>query len=294
MQIHMIRAFLQPCADGSVSKSSENLNISQQGLSRQLLAMERELGIQLFVRSSQGLTLTADGELVRPHFEEICRQYDAANSALRIHHRQEIIRLGFTYSSTYATGLNFVLTYQTIHPGVAIQISSLTHNNCEQQLLRGELDAALITCPGQTEAFNRILVFESRGCAVVNRNHRLAGKKSIHLEELIGETVFMPNEQYRMRQLFDTQYQHLESRFKSIFSSGEHTEYIKLLSETEGVALTFEFLCGNLGPQLVCIPVAEDFPARIYFCTNKKIPASRQLRNFMQYVQRTLGVGHEA
>ena len=45
MQIHMIRAFLQLCADGSVSKSSENLNISQQGLSCQLLAMKRELGI---------------------------------------------------------------------------------------------------------------------------------------------------------------------------------------------------------------------------------------------------------
>ncbi len=291
MQLHTIHRFLQLCADKNILRSSEKLNISQQGLSRQIHAMEAELGVQLFVRNSRGVALTTEGELLLPYFEEIWRQYDCACTVLRSRRGKELMHLGFTFSSTYATGLNFVLNYQIQHLDSSIQISSLSNDDCEQQLLDGTLDAALITYPEHADQFETILVFESPACAVVNRGHRLADRRSISLDELADETIFVPNGQYRMRQLFDACFQQQQSRFKSIFSSGEHTEYIKLPIDVPGVALTFDFLCNSLPPELVKIPMAEDFPDRIYFCINKNRPSGRQLREFTQYVRATLGIG---
>lgn len=293
MQLHTIHRFLQLCEDKNMLRCSERLNISQQGLSRHIRAMEDELGVSLFARNSRGVSLTPEGEMVLPYFEEIWRQYDCACAALRSRNESQPMHLGFTFSSTYATGLNFVLNYQTLHPEASIQISSMSNDSCEQRLLEGTLDAALITYPEHADQFETVLVFESPVCAVLNRGHHLAGRSSVNLDDLAGETIFMPNGQYRMRQLFDACFQHMHSRFKNVFSSGEHTEYIKLPISVPGVALTFDFLCGNLPPELVRIPMEEDFPNRIYFCVNKNRPSGRQLRDFTQYVQATLGIAED-
>ena len=67
MQIDAIRAFVLLCEDLNITRVSEKIHISQQGLSRQLKALEKELGTTLFFRSSKSLTLTESGQLLLPH-----------------------------------------------------------------------------------------------------------------------------------------------------------------------------------------------------------------------------------
>ena len=56
-----VRAFLIAAEEGSLSRAAESLGMSQPTLGRQVTAIEEELGIALFERSSRGLVLTADG-----------------------------------------------------------------------------------------------------------------------------------------------------------------------------------------------------------------------------------------
>lgn len=290
MQIHMLQAFLALCSEGSISKACEKLNISQQGLSRQLHAMEQELGVSLFIRGSRGLTITEEGALLLPYFKDICHQYEAACTTLASRHAPKTIRLGFTTASAYATGLSFILNYQDRFPETVLQITTLPNNECEQQLLNGNLDAALITEPVHADSFQHILILESPACAVVNQNHPFAKRDGIWIRDLEGEIVYGASERYRMRQLVESQYKDMIPKVKKLFSADQHLEYIKLPLEGPGVALTFYFLCDNLDPRLVCVPILDNIPTRIYFCTNKNRPASPQLQSFTRYVQENMEV----
>ena len=291
MQIHMLQAFLTLCKEGSISNACEKLNISQQGLSRQLHAMEHELGVPLFIRSSKGLTLTEEGTLLEPYFRDICQQYEAACTALNARHTPKTIRLGFTTASAYATGLSFILNYQDRFPETVLQITTLANDECEQQLLNGKLDAALITEPVHADSFHNILILESPACAVVNQNHPFAKREGIWIRDLEGEIVYGASERYRMRQLVESQYKDMIPKVKKLFSADQHLEYIKLPLEGPGVALTFYFLCDNLDPRLVCVPILDNIPTRIYFCTNKNRTASPQLQSFAKYIQENMEVG---
>ena len=288
MQIESIQAFLQVCKDGAISKSCEKMNISQQGLSRQLQAMEKELGVTLLHRSRQGIRLTVEGNLLRPYFEEIERQYTASMQMLRWRQNQNVIRLGFSVSAAHAVGSNFVIQYQTLHPEMLVQISSVTNDDCEKQLLSGELDAALLVRPSKLEELDAVLIFESPSCAVVSRNHPLATRSTISLQDLVGETVFIPNRQYRMRQLFEQIYTDVLPKFKRILSSAEYMDYLTLPAQSPGVALGFDVFCQNLGEDLIVIPTEEKLPIRIYFCTNPSHVHTKQLEDFSTYVKETL------
>lgn len=62
--------------EGSVKKAAEKLYISQPNLSKMIIALEDEIGIQLFNRTSKGMTSTFDGEVLFRYAEDIKRQTD--------------------------------------------------------------------------------------------------------------------------------------------------------------------------------------------------------------------------
>lgn len=288
MQIETIQAFLQVCRDGAISKSCEKMNISQQGLSRQLLTMEKELGATLLQRSRRGIQLTAEGRLLLPYFEEIDRQYTASLQVLRWRQKQDVVRLGFSASAAHAVDSNFVIQYQALHPEIMVQISTVTNDDCEKQLLDGALDAALLVSPQRLDSLDAVLVSESPSCAVVSKSHPLARRTSISLHDLEGETIFVPNHQFRMRQLFDEVYQEVLPKFRRILTSAEYMDYLKLPAQNAGVALGFDVFCQKLGPDLIVIPMEENFPMRIYFCQNPTHTHTKQTGDFIRYVRDTL------
>src|SRR3954470_4364220 len=62
MDLRRLRTFVTVAEQGSVSKASLHLHISQPGLSRQIQELQQELGLRLFERIGRRLVLTAEGE----------------------------------------------------------------------------------------------------------------------------------------------------------------------------------------------------------------------------------------
>ena len=65
MELRVLRYFLMVAKEQSFTKAAEKLNITQPTLSRQLAALEEELGAKLFNRSGHSVTLTDEGVLLK-------------------------------------------------------------------------------------------------------------------------------------------------------------------------------------------------------------------------------------
>ena len=90
MEIRKLECFLKVCETGSISGASEQLYISQQGISRIISSLEKELGTVLFIRSRQGVSLTADGLILKKYASSICRSSNALFRELASPHEQQI------------------------------------------------------------------------------------------------------------------------------------------------------------------------------------------------------------
>ena len=71
MDIRVLKYFLAVAREQSFSVAAERLYLSQPTLSRQIKELEDELGTQLLIRSSKGVTLTEEGMILRARTEEI-------------------------------------------------------------------------------------------------------------------------------------------------------------------------------------------------------------------------------
>ena len=67
LQIHY---FLHLCRTGSISETARQLFVAQPAVSKQIAALERELGFALFHRTNRGVSLTPGGELLWKFFSE--------------------------------------------------------------------------------------------------------------------------------------------------------------------------------------------------------------------------------
>ena len=71
MELRVLNYFLAIAREESFTKAAQQLHITQPTLSRQLAALEEELGVNLFARSGRNITLTEEGILFKRRALEI-------------------------------------------------------------------------------------------------------------------------------------------------------------------------------------------------------------------------------
>ena len=145
----MLKYFLLVAREENITKAANLLHLTQPTLSRQLMQLEEELGVQLFRRSKHRIILTEEGMLLRRRAEEIVALADKTKDDLQ--HREEqlegtiAVGSGELQSSSFLTKL--LTAFQEKNPLVRFTIYSGNSDNIKERIERGLLDVGLLQEP---------------------------------------------------------------------------------------------------------------------------------------------------
>lgn len=188
MELRHLRYFLAVAEEGNVTRAAERLHISQPPLSQQLKDLERDLGVTLFHRSPQGVTLTAAGAAFQAQARHILLAAEQArNAAMRAANGQTgTLRVGFTSSAAFNPVVAGTLReFRRQWPDVQVLLEETNTSRLTEGLLHHKLDAAFLRPASSVLPELQVLRFkDERMKVVLPTSHPLARLPRIELRRL--------------------------------------------------------------------------------------------------------------
>ena len=188
-------ALLKIIEMGSFTKAAELLGYTQPALSQMIASLERELSVKLLYRSRYGIRLTPEGERLYPSIQNSVLQYEAMRrTADEIRGLNSgVVRIG-TVSSVSCHWLpGIIRAFWKEHPNIQIVLHQGDYTSIPEWVRTGAVDFGFVN-PNAVKGMETAVIKSGEFRAVLPKNHPLAGKKSLALEDLAEEPFLLLEE----------------------------------------------------------------------------------------------------
>ena len=288
MDIRVLRYFLTVAKEQSFTKGAEQLHITQPTLSRQLAALEKELGTPLFIRSGRTITLTDEGILLKRRALEIINLEERTIDEIR--GTEELIdgtvNIGCGEFAAVETLAQICKTYKEKYPMVQIALHTATADTTYEMMSKGLLDIGLFLEPVNTEEMDYIRIMESDHWVVGMRpDDPLAAKTYIEKKDLLDKPLILPERhgvQSELANWFGDSFDQLEiaATYNLIVNAAFMVE------QGLGVALCFDL--GAVFENLRFVPLTPRMETGSVLVWKKNQTLSAANALFIQHIRNTI------
>jgi len=200
MELRHLRYVVAVAEEGHITRAAETLGIQQPPLSRQIKAIEREIGVQIFRRKPRGLELTDAGRTFVNGARSVFASLDSTIDVTRRTARGEQGRISL--GSTNAAVLNplvasIVRKFGHAWPLVSMTLVEDSSNNLIEQIRNNQIDVAFVRAPlVDPEQLALELLQDEPQVVALSAGHALArgrvnSASALSLNDLAGETFLV-------------------------------------------------------------------------------------------------------
>jgi DNA-binding transcriptional LysR family regulator len=193
VETRLLEVFRAVARHGSITTAARELRFTQSAVSRQIAALEAEVGARVFDRLPRGVALTEEGRALLPHAEAMLDRLSAARrdlDALRGLGGGRL-RVGAFPTAVAALVPRALASFRTSHPDVALSLVEGLTPVLLDRLAAGDADVAVVSsspaglAPGSGFDLHHLL--DERLLVAVSRDHRLARRRTVRLADLAAD-----------------------------------------------------------------------------------------------------------
>lgn len=192
MTIMQIRYFLEVCKRSSITRAAEQLHVSQPSISNSIRELETELGVNLFHRIKKRLSLTQEGLYFSQKAGQIIMNLDLlTEEMLDIGSKRNKIKVGVPPMIGTFLFPDIFEVFQKLNPNIRLEMIEHGSLRLHELIQQEVLDIAFAIMEPGSENLNSLNIKKTTLQYCINRNHALAGKKSVNFEDLADEPVIL-------------------------------------------------------------------------------------------------------
>lgn len=195
MELRVLKYFLTVAQEKNITKAAEILHITQPTLSRQLIELEEELNVKLFIRGKRNITLTNNGLFLKERAEEILTlskktKNDFLNNKNII---KGIISIGCVEAECIKDFVETVKIFQNKYPNVQFDLYNGYGDDIIEKIEKGIVDIGVVLEPIDISKYDFIkLSQKEKWGLLVNIKNPLAEKNEISLNEFFSYPIILP------------------------------------------------------------------------------------------------------
>ncbi|NUU21518.1 MAG: LysR family transcriptional regulator [Streptomycetaceae bacterium] len=193
VDLNAVQTFVAAADAGQFQEAAAALSITQQAVSKRIAALEADLGVRLFTRTTRGARLTVDGQAFLPHARALLQAEERAATSVRPGSRP--LRVDVIQRRVSVAGL--LREFYATHPDTALDVVTLfTADEAVEALCEGTIDATFraVTMPGRRlpDGIASTPVLDEVLYLVTGPEHALAKARSVTPAQLAGHRIWMP------------------------------------------------------------------------------------------------------
>ena len=269
MTIIQLRCFVEVAQELNYAKAASNLFISQPAVSRHIISLENDLGVQLFVRSRHHVALTSAGNLFYSEAKDILERIDLSKHSILNNPGEETLNVGCV-SSIRIDGLSKIYAkYHAKMPHVCINNTEITAGDYRRVSSGDHLEVAFVpsSLKGHLSykeaSLNYYTLYRGTLCCVMRADHRLVSKERITFHDLQGETLILLDHEHCPPSMDAVQIEIRKNAEKiKYYYSGSSLYSIPMIIGGLGLAIMPDFVCPK-SDEIILRPF--DLPAQLEF-----------------------------
>lgn len=195
METRWLEAFLTVAEELHFGRAAERLHVGQSPLSQTVRKLEKELGAELFDRSTRSVALTSAGHALLPHARLVLEELQLATSAVGSTDRQVYgrLRVSFSGALNHRTVPIFTRAARERHPRVELTfVDRLLSGEAVHRLEQGQVDLAFIGLPYRSPDVQDVLISVEQNYFIARAGHPLLAHDSVDVRQLRHEPFICP------------------------------------------------------------------------------------------------------
>jgi DNA-binding transcriptional LysR family regulator len=212
MDLHQLRVFQSAARNKGFTRAGDELHLSQSTVSQHIKLLEDELGCPLFLRVGKRVLVTEAGNLLLQYAEKIFHDLKNAEMALR---EISALKRGALRLGVGATTLTYRLPhvlgeYNRRFPDIELIVQTGTTEFLLDGVKAQRIDIAIVMSPGAPQpGLNIQPLGDEELVFVLNRNHPLAGRRTLAPADLSSLRFILFEKNTAMQNLIDRYFESL-------------------------------------------------------------------------------------
>ncbi len=195
LTLRQLRYFSAVVRAGQFSSAAVEENVSQSTISNGVIAIEEELGVRLFDRLPQGVSLTPEGQDFLRHAQHILDSVRDAVERPRYKERtlSGTVRIAASYTLLGYFLPELMARFRASYPDVDISLQDMTRRDIEESVLKKKIDIGIVILSNVERLghFGHAVLVRSRRQLWVAPNHPLAQIRSPSLQDIAQHPYFL-------------------------------------------------------------------------------------------------------
>lgn len=299
VKLELYRVFREVAKTGNISAAAQNLYISQSAVSQSIRQLEEQLQVTLFSRSTRGVRLTAEGELLEEYVSRALGMLETGEDKLaqtrQLLAGELVLGASDTVTKTYL--LNRLEGFHKAHPDIRIRILNGTSQMVLDYLASGAVDIAFASDPEKPELYDMRHCIDTHTVFVAAADYPCDFDKRYTLEEMAQFPLILLERKASSRVYVDEFFLKHGISIKPEIELGSHNLLVSLARIGLGVAcVTEEFSLSALRTGVIR-PLKTDFyiPSRAMFmCTLKGVSPSSAAARFMDFISESNNITYDS
>ncbi|NLK77851.1 MAG: LysR family transcriptional regulator [Clostridiales bacterium] len=286
------RIFYAVANAGNISKAAKELYISQPAISKSIQKLEDIVGVRLFDRSSRGVTLTSEGELLYSHVKSAFETLSLGEEKLRRSIALGVGHLSIGVSSTLCKYilLPYLKDFIKKYPHINISIACHSTNQTLALLEDGKLDVGLIGKPENSKNIDFYCLREIEDIFVATDDYlHILKLRGVEPDQILqNSTLMLLDKENMTRQYIDDYFQSNHIAIQDTIEVSNMDLLIEMSKISLGVGCVIrdfvkdELQTGILKEIPLGIPIHK---REIGFAYNQNVRVSNSLEHFIEFYE---------